>query len=65
MPRLARGLVQSYAPENVVIEAAGPRAGICAPSGLDTVTGPTHVPACLPGSAWGIRPAAEALWSGW
>lgn len=47
MPRLVRGLVLSYAPENVVIEAAGPRAGICAPSGLET-RHRSHPRPCLP-----------------
>lgn len=47
MPRLVRGLVLSYAPENVVIEAAGPGAGICAPSGPETRQR-SHPRPCLP-----------------
>lgn len=47
MPRLVRGLVLSYAPENVVMEAAGPRAGICAPSGRETRQR-SHPRPCLP-----------------
>lgn len=36
--------VVSYAPENVVIEAAGPLVRICTPSGLETARGPTLCP---------------------
>lgn len=48
MPRLVRGLILSYAPENAVIEAAGPREGmICTPSGLET-RHRSHPRPCLP-----------------
>lgn len=54
MPRLVRRLVLSYAPENVVIEAAGPELGAAAPQAWRRVRGPTHVPACLSRPAWGL-----------